>query len=602
MPGPMGGGRNMQFDPNQKMDLKALAKLAGFAKSFLPAIIIVVLCSLLSTVPSIIGPRKISDLMNIITSGVASESGVDMNAFRSSCAFLLVLYAAGALIGYIQQWVMVSTTQGVARKLRTSLNDKLNRLALRFFDSSTRGDILSRFTNDVDTISQALSQTIATLLSAILLFVGVIFMMFSVNVTLSLACVGCSLIGFIMMFTLSNRAQKYFRKRQSNLGEINGHIEEVFTNHHVVKSFNGENNAIDVFNKKNEELYSNSVKANLIMGVSRPLMALSGHLAYAAIFIIGIGMILNGSHSMDYGTIISFTIYSRLFSQPLGSFAQSMTSILQASAASGRVFEILEEEEMEDESDKQIIVTDCKGNVSFNSVRFGYDPDREIIHGFTGDFRSGQKVAIVGPTGAGKTTIVNLLMRFYEVNSGSITIDGVNIKDMKRENVRDLFDMILQDTWLFEGTIRENLVYNQKGISDERLDEVCKAVGLRHFIRSLSKGYDTMLDESLSLSEGQKQQLTIARAMIKDSPLLILDEATSSVDTRTELIIQKAMDELTKDRTSFIIAHRLSTIRNADIIMVLNKGDVVEIGSHDELLAKKGFYAELYNSQFEVID
>ncbi|MBR2578352.1 MAG: ABC transporter ATP-binding protein, partial [Erysipelotrichaceae bacterium] len=492
-------------------------------------------------------------------------------------------------------------SQGIARKLRSSLNDKLNRLALRFFDSSTRGDILSRFTNDVDTISQALSQTIASLLGSILLFVGVIFMMFSVNVILSAVCIGCSLIGFITMFTLSSKARRYFSKRQSNLGELNGHIEEVFTNHHVVKSFNGENKAIDILDKKNEELYSNSVKANLIMGISRPLMGLSGNLAYAAIFIIGIGMILNGSHSMTYGTIISFTMYSRLFSQPLGNFAQSMTSILQASAAAGRVFEVLEEEEMEDESEKQIIVTDCKGNVSFNSVRFGYDPDKEIIHGFSGDFRSGQKVAIVGPTGAGKTTIVNLLMRFYEVNSGSITIDGVSISDMKRENVRDLFDMILQDTWLFEGTIRENLIYNQENVSDQRLNEVCRAVGLRHFIKSLPEGYDTMLDDSLSLSEGQKQQLTIARAMIKDSPLLILDEATSSVDTRTELIIQKAMDELTKDRTSFIIAHRLSTIRNADIIMVLNNGDIIETGKHEELLAKKGFYADLYNSQFEIV-
>ena len=601
MPGPMGGRRNMDFDPNQKMDFGALAKLARFARSFLPAIVAVVICSLLSTIPSIIGPRKISELMNIITKGVTSESGIDMNAFKVVCSFLLALYIAGALIGYIQQWIMVDTTQSIARKLRTGLNDKLNRLALNFFDSSTRGDILSRFTNDVDTISQALSQTIASLLSSILLFVGVIFMMFSVNVTLSLACIACSLIGFILMFTLSRKARKYFQKRQSNLGEINGHIEEVFTNHHVVKSFNGEDEATEIFDRKNQELYANSVKANLIMGISRPLMGLSGNLAYAAIFIIGIGMILSGSTSMTYGTIISFTIYSRLFAQPLGNFAQAMTSVLQASAAAGRVFEVLEEEEMEDESGKQLIVTDCKGNVSFNSVRFGYDADREIIHGFTGDFKAGQKVAIVGPTGAGKTTIVNLLMRFYEVNSGSITIDGVNTRDMKRENVRDLFDMILQDTWLFEGTIRENLIYNQRNVSDERLNEVCKAVGLRHFIKSLPKGYDTMLDESLSLSEGQKQQLTIARAMIKDSPLLILDEATSSVDTRTELIIQKAMDELTKGRTSFIIAHRLSTIRNADIIMVLNNGDIIETGKHEELLEKKGFYADLYNSQFETV-
>ncbi|MBQ3418508.1 MAG: ABC transporter ATP-binding protein [Erysipelotrichaceae bacterium] len=583
------------------MDVGSLIKLLRFVKPFIVPIIIIVLCSLLSTIPSIIGPSKISELMNIITAGVKNVEGVDMNAFMKVCIYLLSIYVIGALITYLQQWVSVDTSQGIGKLLRTTLNDKITKLPLKYFDSNTKGDIISRFTNDVDTISQTLSSTIATLLRSIVIFVGVIVMMFSVNVTLSLISIACSLVGFIMMFTLSKKARKYFYKRQTNLGEINGHIEEVFTNHHVVKSFNGEDEAIDIFNKKNEELYNNSLKANLIMGVSRPFMAFSGNLAYAAIFIIGVSMILSGSNNMNYGTIISFTMYARLFSQPLGNFAQSMTSILQASAAGKRVFEVLEESEMEEENNKQIVIDNCKGDVSFKDVRFGYSEDKEIIHGFTGSFKAGQKVAIVGPTGAGKTTIVNLLMRFYEINSGSISIDGKNIQDMKRENVRDLFDMILQDTWLFEGTIRENLVYNQENVSDEKLNEVCKAVGLRHFIKSLPKGYDTLLDDSLALSEGQKQQLTIARAMIKNSPLLILDEATSSVDTRTELIIQKAMDELTKGRTSFIIAHRLSTIKNADIIMVLNNGDIIETGNHEELLEKKGFYAELYNSQFEVV-
>ena len=594
-------GRRLPNDPDAKMDVGSLIKLLRFEKPFIVPIIIIVLCSLLSTIPSIIGPSKISELMNIITAGVKNVEGVDMNAFMKVCIYLLSIYVIGALITYLQQWVSVDTSQGIGKLLRTTLNDKITKLPLKYFDSNTKGDIISRFTNDVDTISQTLSSTIATLLRSIVIFVGVIVMMFSVNVTLSLISIACSLVGFIMMFTLSKRARKYFYKRQTNLGEINGHIEEVFTNHHVVKSFNGEDEAIDIFNKKNEELYSNSLKANLIMGISRPFMAFSGNLAYAAIFIIGVSMILSGSNNMDYGTIISFTMYARLFSQPLGNFAQSMTSILQASAAGKRVFEVLEESEMEEENNKQIVIDNCKGDVSFKDVRFGYSEDKEIIHGFTGNFKAGQKVAIVGPTGAGKTTIVNLLMRFYEINSGSISIDGKNIQDMKRENVRDLFDMILQDTWLFEGTIRENLVYNQENVSDEKLNEVCKAVGLRHFIKSLPKGYDTLLDDSLALSEGQKQQLTIARAMIKNSPLLILDEATSSVDTRTELIIQKAMDELTKGRTSFIIAHRLSTIKNADIIMVLNNGDIIETGNHEELLEKKGFYAELYNSQFEVV-
>ena len=594
-------GRRLPNDPDAKMDVGSLIKLLRFVKPFIVPIIIIVLCSLLSTIPSIIGPSKISELMNIITAGVKNVEGVDMNAFMKVCIYLLSIYVIGALITYLQQWVSVDTSQGIGKLLRTTLNDKITKLPLKYFDSNTKGDIISRFTNDVDTISQTLSSTIATLLRSIVIFVGVIVMMFSVNVTLSLISIACSLVGFIMMFTLSKKARKYFYKRQTNLGEINGHIEEVFTNHHVVKSFNGEDEAIDIFNKKNEELYNNSLKANLIMGVSRPFMAFSGNLAYAAIFIIGVSMILSGSNNMNYGTIISFTMYARLFSQPLGNFAQSMTSILQASAAGKRVFEVLEESEMEEENNKQIVIDNCKGDVSFKDVRFGYSEDKEIIHGFTGNFKAGQKVAIVGPTGAGKTTIVNLLMRFYEINSGSISIDGKNIQDMKRENVRDLFDMILQDTWLFEGTIRENLVYNQENVSDEKLNEVCKAVGLRHFIKSLPKGYDTLLDDSLALSEGQKQQLTIARAMIKNSPLLILDEATSSVDTRTELIIQKAMDELTKGRTSFIIAHRLSTIKNADIIMVLNNGDIIETGNHEELLEKKGFYAELYNSQFEVV-
>lgn len=594
-------GRRLPNDPDAKMDVGSLIKLLRFVKPFIVPIIIIVLCSLLSTIPSIIGPSKISELMNIITAGVKNVEGVDMNAFMKVCIYLLSIYVIGALITYLQQWVSVDTSQGIGKLLRTTLNDKITKLPLKYFDSNTKGDIISRFTNDVDTISQTLSSTIATLLRSIVIFVGVIVMMFSVNVTLSLISIACSLVGFIMMFTLSKKARKYFYKRQTNLGEINGHIEEVFTNHHVVKSFNGEDEAIDIFNKKNEELYNNSLKANLIMGVSRPFMAFSGNLAYAAIFIIGVSMILSGSNNMNYGTIISFTMYARLFSQPLGNFAQSMTSILQASAAGKRVFEVLEESEMEEENNKQIVIDNCKGDVSFKDVRFGYSEDKEIIHGFTGSFKAGQKVAIVGPTGAGKTTIVNLLMRFYEINSGSISIDGKNIQDMKRENVRDLFDMILQDTWLFEGTIRENLVYNQENVSDEKLNEVCKAVGLRHFIKSLPKGYDTLLDDSLALSEGQKQQLTIARAMIKNSPLLILDEATSSVDTRTELIIQKAMDELTKGRTSFIIAHRLSTIKNADIIMVLNNGDIIETGNHEELLEKKGFYAELYNSQFEVV-
>jgi len=598
MPGPGHMGRNMHS--KDKLDLKAIKKLVIFCKEFIPAIVVAVTCSLLSIIPNVIGPAKIAVLTNIISDGLKLDEGVDMTSFKEIAIFLICLYVVGALISYCQQWIMANTTQSIAKKLRSAITSKLNRLPLKFFDQSTRGDILSRITNDVDTISQTLSMTLASLISAVALFIGVLFMMLKVSLILTAVSFVCSVLGFISMFTLSGKSQKYFNKRQSNLGTLNGHIEEIYTNHHVVKSFNGADEAISTFNSENNELYKNSMKANIISSIMRPIMALSGNLAYGAIFVVGVIMILNKNPNMTYGTIISFTMYSRLFSQPLSTFAQSISSLQSASAASKRIFEVLESEEMQDESNGNEVINNVKGDVSFKDVRFGYKEDHEIIHGFSYDFKAGQKVAIVGPTGAGKTTIVNLLERFYEVNEGSICIDGINIKDMKKKDVRNLFDMILQDTWLFEGTIRENLIYNQKNVTDEKLNEVCRAVGLRHFIKSLKDGYDTKLDDNLALSEGQKQQLTIARAMIKDSPLLILDEATSSVDTRTEISIQKAMDELTKGRTSFIIAHRLSTIKNADIILVLNKGDIVEAGKHEELLKKNGFYADLYNSQFEV--
>lgn len=382
---------------------------------------------------------------------------------------------------------------------------------------------------------------------------------------------------------------------------MNGHIEEIYSNHHVVKSYNGENKAIEQFNVINNELYRNNYKSQFLSGLMQPIMNFSGNLSYASIFIVGVFLILNGNPNVGFGTIISFTIYARLFSQPLSTFAQSLTSIQQASAASKRVFEMLEAPNLEDESKKDKKLEEVKGDVEFRNVQFGYNDNNIIIKNFSIKLKSGQKVAIVGPTGAGKTTIVNLLMRFYEVTSGDILIDGVSIKDMKREEVHNLFDMILQDTWLFHGTVRENLVYNKENVTEETLDKVCKAVGLHHFIQTLPNGYDTILDDSINISEGQKQQLTIARAMIKDAPLLILDEATSSVDTRTEIVIQNAMDQLTIGRTSFVIAHRLSTIKNANIILVMNKGDIIEQGTHEQLLAKKGFYAELYNSQFEIV-
>lgn len=556
---------------------------------------------MVAAITSIIGPNKINDLMNVIESGIQSIDGISMPDFLKICYFLISIYILGAIVNYCQQFIMADVTQKTSKRLRSDINKKINQLPLSYFDTTTRGDILSRITNDVDTISQTLSSTIANLVNAITLFIGVIIMMFVVNWELALVTIASSIIGFILVFFILTFSQKYFNKRQKNLGDMNGHIEEIYSNHHVVKSYNGESKAIEQFDVINKELYRNNYKSQFLSGLMQPIMNFSGNLSYASIFIVGVFLILNGNSNVGFGTIISFTIYARLFSQPLSTFAQSLTSIQQASAASRRVFEMLEAPNLEDESKKNKKLEEVKGDVEFKNVQFGYHKDNLIIKNFSIELKRGQKVAIVGPTGAGKTTIVNLLMRFYEVTSGDILIDGVSIQEMKREEVHNLFDMILQDTWLFHGSVRENLVYNKENVTNETLDMVCKAVGLQHFIQTLPNGYDTILDDSINISEGQKQQLTIARAMIKDAPLLILDEATSSVDTRTEIVIQNAMDQLTVGRTSFVIAHRLSTIKNADIILVMNKGDIIEQGTHEQLLAKKGFYAELYNSQFEIV-
>ena len=597
MPGPQ---RN-RYTTKEKADFKALGKLLKYCKSYVVAILVALFFAMVAAITSIIGPNKINDLMNVIESGIQSIDGISMPDFLKICYFLISIYILGAIVNYCQQFIMADVTQKTSKRLRSDINKKINQLPLSYFDTTTRGDILSRITNDVDTISQTLSSTIANLVNAITLFIGVIIMMFVVNWELALVTIASSIIGFILVFFILTFSQKYFNKRQKNLGDMNGHIEEIYSNHHVVKSYNGESKAIEQFDVINKELYRNNYKSQFLSGLMQPIMNFSGNLSYASIFIVGVFLILNGNSNVGFGTIISFTIYARLFSQPLSTFAQSLTSIQQASAASRRVFEMLEAPNLEDESKKNKKLEEVKGDVEFKNVQFGYRKDNLIIKNFSIELKRGQKVAIVGPTGAGKTTIVNLLMRFYEVTSGDILIDGVSIQEMKREEVHNLFDMILQDTWLFHGSVRENLVYNKENVTNETLDMVCKAVGLQHFIQTLPNGYDTILDDSINISEGQKQQLTIARAMIKDAPLLILDEATSSVDTRTEIVIQNAMDQLTVGRTSFVIAHRLSTIKNADIILVMNKGDIIEQGTHEQLLAKKGFYAELYNSQFEIV-
>lgn len=580
----------------EKADFKSFGKLLAYCKGYLPAIISAILLAVGGAVCTIIGPDRISDLTNTIKDGLML--GVDMRAVLDICVGLVIIYGVGAILSYGQQFIMATVTQRATKRLRSDINGKINKLPLNYFDTTTTGDILSRMTNDIDTISQTLSQSTANLVSAIALFIGAVVMMFKTNAVLALTTIGASLLGFVFMAIILKISQKHFDKKQEQLGELDGQIEEVFTQHTTVKAYNAKHSVRRKFAKVNGALAVSDWKSQFLSGMMQPIMMFVGNLSYLLIFVVGISMIINGSKAVDIGTLMAFVIYARLFSQPLGTMAQAMTSIQQASAASRRVFGMLESEEMPDESKKTAHIDNPRGDVTFDNIRFGYLPDKEIIHGFSAELKKGQKVAIVGPTGAGKTTIVNLLMRFYELNAGDIRIDGTSIKDMKRERVHDLFDMILQNTWLFEGTIRENLVYNKQGVTDERLNEVCAAVGLSHYIACLPDGYDTVISESSQISEGQKQQLTIARAMIKDSPLLILDEATSNVDTRTELAIQNAMDKLTEGRTSFVIAHRLSTIKNADVIMVLKDGDIIEQGNHEQLLQKKGFYAELYNAQF----
>lgn len=586
----------MQANPNEKADLGAIKKVLAYCKKYLPAVIVALIFAVGGSVATIIGPEKISDLMNEITSGIMN--GVDMDAIKKICYTLVAIYAGGAVLNYSQQFITATITQKTSKRLRTDIDEKINRLPLSYFDTTTKGDILSRVTNDVDTISQTLSSSSANLISSLALFVGVIYKMFATNWILALVTIVSSLLGFVFMSVILKKSQKYFNRKQADLGIMNGQIEEIYTNHNIVHAFGAKSEEKAKFDEVNERLYDSNWKSQWLSGMMHPIMQFVGNLAYAMIFIVGVAFIVNDNSAVTLGTIMAFVIYARLFSQPLSTFAQSLTSIQQASAASKRVFEMLEAEEQSDESAKTSSIEHVTGNVEFKNVKFGYSPEKTIIHDFSAKLSAGQKVAIVGPTGAGKTTMVNLLMRFYEIDGGDILIDGVSTKTLKREQVHDMFDMILQDTWLFDGTIRENLVYNKEGVTEKELDEACEAVGLKHFISTLPNGYDTILNEALNLSDGQKQQLTIARAMIKDAPMLILDEATSSIDTRTELVIQQAMDKLTVGRTSFVIAHRLSTIKNADVILVMKDGDIIEQGNHEKLIAGGGFYSELYNSQF----
>lgn len=523
---------------------------------------------------------------------------IDMARVQQIGFILVTFYALSYLFSAIQGWITAGVTQRVSQQLRGDISRKINRLPMAFYNRTSTGDILSRVTNDVDLISQSLNQSISNLITSVILLFGSLLMMLITNLWMTLTAILASLLGFVVMFAIMGRSQKYFARQQRHLGALNGHIEEMYTGHTVVKAYNGEAAAQQTFDEMNDKLRESGFRAQTLAGMMMPVMTFVGNLGYVAVCVVGGAMALNDM--ISFGVIVAFMMYVRYFTQPLSQIAQAVQSLQNAAAAGERVFEFLEAEEMPDESGKKNDIGEVQGTVDFDHVRFGYeDTDKIVIHDFSAHAKPGQKIAIVGPTGAGKTTMVNLLMRFHDIQSGEIRIDGVPTNEMTREAVREQFCMVLQDTWLFEGTLRENLIYCTENVSDEKMIAACKAVGLDHFIRTLPKGYDTVVGDQLSLSQGQKQQLTIARAMIADKPMLILDEATSSVDTRTEQQIQSAMDKLMENRTSFVIAHRLSTIRNADLILVMNHGDIVESGTHEELLAKGGFYADLYNSQFE---
>ena len=575
--------------------MSGLKRLAGFCRPYLPAIAIALFFALVGTVCTIIGPDKLSELTDILTQGLMQD--VDMEAVGRICWTLVAFYGVSALASLFQSWVMTTVTQRVSRKMRSAISSKINRLPIDYYNHTSFGDVLSRVTNDVDTVGEAVQRSVVSLVSAAALFIGCLFMMFRTNALMALTAILSSLLGFGMMGAIMGRSQRYFQDQQQALGELNGHIEEAFSGHDVLKVYNAEAQMGVRFDQLNDRLYSSNWRSQFLSGLMQPLMGFVGNFGYVAVCVVGAALAMSGR--ISFGVIVAFMVYVRLFTNPLSQMAQGMTQLQSASAAAGRVFDFLDAEEMADESRKTRKLESPKGEVEFDHVKFGYTPDRIVIHDFSEHVHPGMKVAIVGPTGAGKTTLVNLLMRFYELNGGEIRIDGVPATDLTRANIHDLFGMVLQDTWLFEGTIRENVVYGKENVPDERLQQVCRAVGMHHFIQTLPRGYDTVIDDKLNLSEGQKQLLTIARAMIEDAPMLILDEATSSVDTRTELLIQRAMDELTKGRTSFVIAHRLSTIRNADLILVLKDGDVIESGTHESLLQQGGFYAELYNSQFE---
>lgn len=590
---------NRKIEKDGKM-LPAIKKSAKYMRSQIVFIIIALVLAALSACITIIGPDKIGEITKLMSDGL--YTGIDISSIAKIGITLIILYCLSASFGFIQQYVMSTVTLKMSYKMRGELSEKINKVPQKYFNTCSQGDILSRITNDVSTLQQGLTNSLPTIISAVVQFVGCLIMMIITEWRLALISVGVTFVGMVLALLVMSRSQKYFVARQTSLGELNGYIEEIYSGHEVVRVCRADKNVKNSFDKFNANVYDANWKSQFLSGIMQPMMSIISNVAYVAVCVFGSVFALEGLIGIE--VIVSFILYVRLFTSPLTQIAQGLTNLQTAFASANRIFDFLESEEMQDESDKTAVIDNVRGDVKFDGVRFAYPdtPDKIIIKNFSADVKAGQKVAIVGPTGAGKTTMVNLLMRFFDLNGGSISIDGVSIADLKRENVHDLFSMVLQDTWLFEGTVKENLVYNMEDVSDERVNEICKACGLDKFISTLPQGINTVLSESTVISAGQRQLLTIARAMIQNSPMLILDEATSSVDTRTELIIQNAMDALTQNKTSFVIAHRLSTIKNADLILVMKDGDVIESGTHEQLLEKGGFYAELYNSQFDTVE
>lgn len=589
---------NPENNDNQVKDFKkAITTLLKNCKPYKTPIIIVMILSALASALGVYGPGRLKEITDTITEGIMT--GIDLSKVTKIAITLTIVYTLSWLFNCLAGFIMATVTNKFSQKLRKNLSHKINKLPLKYFDKNSYGDVLSRITNDVDTIGQSLNNSISDFVGAITLFIGSIIMMFATNWIMAITGIVASLIGFALMIVILSKSQKYFLLQQQQLGELNGHIEEVYSGHDVVTVYNANKETTQKFDEINNKLYDSARKSRFLSGLMMPLMSFIGSFGYVAVCVVGAALVINGN--ITFGVIVAFMIYIRLFTNPLSTIAQAMTYIQSTAAASERVFDFLDEEEMPSEKNitQKLLPGEVKGNVIFDHVKFGYDEDKIIIKDFSANIKAGSKVAIVGPTGAGKTTMVNLLMKFYNINSGDIKIDNISIKDLTRENIHDLFVMVLQDTWLFKGTIKDNIRFNRDNITDEEIKTACKTVGMDHYIRSLSKGYDTMLEEVDNLSAGQKQLLTIARCMTSSAPLLILDEATSSVDTRTEELVQKAMDKLTEGKTSFIIAHRLSTIKNADLILVMNEGNIIEQGNHEELLKQNGFYAKLYNSQFE---